>query len=855
MFKNKSWIVALFLAVTFILSGCLEALPSDDDDGGGAEGSYLMIANRRESWATIDLKLSEGNLDKLTSGKSHNVTFIGKANPSDSLNLGQGLAPYSGGSFVGDYTVPASGNFTISGDVAWADAQTQNVRLGVPQATDPFYVYDVILKDEDGKVIFQMSKDSVIQGMSQGEPFLLDDSAGQHAWLKKSGTPAITIVVPDAYNAVTGLDGVPEAWLFGVERELPLQPNPADFEGEVVWSIKDAGTTGATLTGTKGNILNTTAAGTVTLTATVAQGVSETEAWTKDYVIEVRGIVPANRIDFNINDAVIQGPASMINLVTYGGGTNKVEIVKADTTNFGFRFIQDITENYGPAAAFKIKFAEPPFTPVDGVITFPSLADFASISFTIITERGDIGWKPARIFAGTSLDDMVRIDTHDNGLNAVGGAGVHFHTYPLDVGLSAPFDGESELWLSIYINAEGEGGQNNGGSGNVPTSFIFGNISLNPREAIGSTLIATPRGWDFEYSGGTGDRNNTYTYTGSAIPAVINSATSDTGAVSNITYWSFDGTKYVGTTTAPTNAGNYGVTFNAAAGTTRRAVTGITVFNDPGAVFSNGRPINHIINKAASGASVAITPAGADLATWTLTANITLGTGAWSGGIPAGTTYRWLRNGVALTGAGTSGTVAAGAVAPIVLANAAITANGMYSIEIISTNHVTFEAKERLSPGPAANWVFTNLAGMTITTAGGGVSVAGNEVTFDIPSGNGGMFGFTFANIVAQGSSSGVTDFGFEEYANVEIVFELVEDNGPAQVKLSGKPAADTWSGATGYPQFEVGAEAGDTITYSHALTAFTTGSIGFQFNNDGGGNDGADFTILIKSVTFIPAL
>jgi len=591
MLKNKSWIVALLLAVAFIFSGCLDALPTDDgDDGDGADGSYLMIAGRNESWATIDVKLSEGNLDKLTSGKSHNVTFIGKANPADSLNLGQGLAPYSGGTFVGDYTVPASGNFTISGDVAWADAQTQNVRLGVPQATDPFYVYDVIVKDEDGKVIFQMSKDTAIQGMAMGEPFLLDDSAGQHAWLKKSGTPTITIVVPDAYNAVTGIDGVKDAWLVGAALTLPLQPNPADFEGNIVWSIKAADTTaaGAALSGDDGNILNTTGAGKVTLTATVAAGVSETEAYVRDFVIEVRDIVAANRVDYNIDMAVIQGPASAINLTTYGSGNNKVELVKVGTANFGFRFIQGA--NYGPAPAFKMTLAPPPpYTPDEnGVVAIPSLADFASISFTVISERGDVGWKAVQVRAGTSLDNMVRIDTA--GGNAVGGPGVHFHTYLIDAGATAQFDGADEIWLSFYVHGEATGGQNGTG---VPTSYIYGNISLNPRKAIGSNVIATPVGWNFTYAA------NNHPVTGSPIAATINPA-ANLGSVSNIIYWSFVTDKFVGSTTAPSAVGNYFVTFNTSGGSAGRAVSGMTVMNAPGnlAEYWNGRPATHNINAA-----------------------------------------------------------------------------------------------------------------------------------------------------------------------------------------------------------------------------------------------------------------
>jgi uncharacterized repeat protein (TIGR02543 family) len=75
-------------------------------------------------------------------------------------------------------------------------------------------------------------------------------------------------VLADGFVAVTDITGVPTAAVASVPLTLTGTATPADATRKTItWSVKDAGTTGASITG---NTLMATAAGSVTVTATVA---------------------------------------------------------------------------------------------------------------------------------------------------------------------------------------------------------------------------------------------------------------------------------------------------------------------------------------------------------------------------------------------------------------------------------------------------------------------------------------------------------------------------------------------------------------------------------------------------------
>lgn len=101
-----------------------------------------------------------------------------------------------------------------------------------------------------------------------------------------SGTP---VFVP-----VNSITGVPTAATAGVDLVLTGTVNPANASVQtIVWSVKDAGTTGAVVNGNK---LSTKAAGTVVLTATLPNGAAQ-GANIGDYVQDVTITVAAGAAD------------------------------------------------------------------------------------------------------------------------------------------------------------------------------------------------------------------------------------------------------------------------------------------------------------------------------------------------------------------------------------------------------------------------------------------------------------------------------------------------------------------------------------------------------------------------------
>jgi uncharacterized protein YjdB len=73
-----------------------------------------------------------------------------------------------------------------------------------------------------------------------------------------------------SFVAVTGISGVPTSATAGTSLPLIATVSPANATNQaIIWSVKSDGSTGATISG---NTLNTTAAGTVVVTAAIVNG-------------------------------------------------------------------------------------------------------------------------------------------------------------------------------------------------------------------------------------------------------------------------------------------------------------------------------------------------------------------------------------------------------------------------------------------------------------------------------------------------------------------------------------------------------------------------------------------------------
>ncbi len=93
---------------------------------------------------------------------------------------------------------------------------------------------------------------------------------------------------------VTGITDVPTTATAGINLMLNGTVAPTDATNQsITWIVKDAGTTGATISG---SALSTTGEGTVTVTATITDGTAIDTNYTKDFEIKVNAAKPADKI-------------------------------------------------------------------------------------------------------------------------------------------------------------------------------------------------------------------------------------------------------------------------------------------------------------------------------------------------------------------------------------------------------------------------------------------------------------------------------------------------------------------------------------------------------------------------------
>jgi len=89
------------------------------------------------------------------------------------------------------------------------------------------------------------------------------------------------------FVAVTNITGIPSGAIVGNPITLSGTVKPSNATNKtIVWSLKDAGTTGAAI---NGNTLSTTAVGTITVTATIANGSTASTPYTQDFSIAITG--------------------------------------------------------------------------------------------------------------------------------------------------------------------------------------------------------------------------------------------------------------------------------------------------------------------------------------------------------------------------------------------------------------------------------------------------------------------------------------------------------------------------------------------------------------------------------------
>ena len=139
-----------------------------------------------------------------------------------------------------------------------------------------------------------------------------------------SGFTATTnaLTVNPAFVAVTNITGVPTTATAGTPLALSgtVVPNNATNQ-TIAWSVQNAGTTGATIVG---NTLNTTAAGTVTVAATIENGVAVGTSYTQNFNITVNAAFVAVTDITNVPTTATAGtPLTLSGTVAPNNATNQ----------------------------------------------------------------------------------------------------------------------------------------------------------------------------------------------------------------------------------------------------------------------------------------------------------------------------------------------------------------------------------------------------------------------------------------------------------------------------------------------------------------------------------------------------
>ncbi|MCL2032967.1 MAG: hypothetical protein FWG96_06865 [Methanomassiliicoccaceae archaeon] len=225
---------------------------------------------------------------------------------------------------------------------------------------------------------------------------------------------------------VTDIIEVPSAAAAGIPLTLTGAAVPSNAtHKDIVWTIKSAGTTGAAISG---NILSATAGGTVTVTATIANGVAVGTPYTKDFTITVAapvipvmdiagvpatavagipltlaGTVSPNNatnktIMWSVKNAGTTGATiSGSTLSTTGTGTAVITATVANGTAPGVDYVKDFTLTLG---GYRVEIYVSPVNA--GILS----AVFSGANQVATTESAIVGWATA----GTRIDFVVTPD-------------------------------------------------------------------------------------------------------------------------------------------------------------------------------------------------------------------------------------------------------------------------------------------------------------------------------------------------------------------------------------------------------------------------------------------------------------
>ncbi len=183
-------------------------------------------------------------------------------------------------------TATAGSDLTLSGTVSPGNATNKTIAWSVADAgtTGASISGDTLSTTAAGTVTVTAT---IINGKTASENY----------------TKNFDITVNAAFVPVTNITDVPTTATAGSDLTLSGTVSPGNATNKTIaWSVADAGTTGASISG---DTLSTTAAGTVTVTATIVNGKTASENYTKNFDITVNPAMSNDTLEEEVGDTTV----------------------------------------------------------------------------------------------------------------------------------------------------------------------------------------------------------------------------------------------------------------------------------------------------------------------------------------------------------------------------------------------------------------------------------------------------------------------------------------------------------------------------------------------------------------------
>ena len=285
--KRQAIIAALLVAV-------LVAVPVFANVTGLADVSEVLAADDAEE------KLPDYFLD-LSEGLKAETEYEGGITVGENMpvnNTTPAAFTIDGEDYVSGYTVQGSNNpkneggqnasdkiLPVNGAYVKVEAEDDGVFVVVTNQNGEKPVY---FTEDDNGTAKNIGSFTTKKGVVEVHEYQVEK--GKTYYFYASGSKVMIAGLGVKYNetfvAVTGITGVAIEMTAGETITLSGTVAPENATNkDIVWSVKDAGTTGATIADGK---LTATSAGMVVVTATIENGLTATTPYTQDFTITVK---------------------------------------------------------------------------------------------------------------------------------------------------------------------------------------------------------------------------------------------------------------------------------------------------------------------------------------------------------------------------------------------------------------------------------------------------------------------------------------------------------------------------------------------------------------------------------------